>query len=108
MKQALDLVKQMHKTPTTIYPIILCGGSDTRLWPLSRTAYPKQLLPLAGEHTMLQATVQRAAALGTSAGLQVAAPVVVTNEEHRFLVRQQLQDTGHIPAWKTPASCHCI
>ena len=57
-------------------PVILSGGSGTRLWPLSREAYPKQFLPLAGEDTMLQATWQRVAALASGA------PLVVANEEH--------------------------
>lgn len=82
-----------------LYPVILCGGSGTRLWPLSRTSYPKQLLCLAEEKTMLQATAQRAAALSISdAGLQVSAPIVITNEEHRFLVRQQLEEIGIAPS----------
>ena len=81
-----------------ITPIILCGGSGTRLWPLSRRAYPKQLLSLIEEQTMLQATVRRAANLQIDTGLQVSAPIVITNEEHRFLVRQQLQVAGYQPA----------
>jgi len=66
-----------------ILPVILAGGSGTRLWPLSRELYPKQFLRLAGEHTMLQATLKRLE------GLRVAAPYVVCNEEHRFLVAEQ-------------------
>jgi mannose-1-phosphate guanylyltransferase/mannose-6-phosphate isomerase len=76
-------------TPRFIQPVILSGGSGTRLWPLSRAEYPKQLLPLAGAETLLQATASRAAALpGTRPAL------VVTGEEHRFLVRDQLEQAG--------------
>lgn len=73
---------------STITPVILSGGSGTRLWPLSRELYPKQLLPLVGKSTMLQATVQRLD------GLEAAPPVVVCNESHRFLVAEQLRQIG--------------
>ncbi len=66
-------------------PVILSGGAGTRLWPLSRELYPKQLLPLVGRHTMLQDTVLRLA------GLEGGAPTVVCNEAHRFLVAEQLR-----------------
>ena len=66
-------------------PVILSGGAGTRLWPLSRELYPKQLLPLTGTRTMLQQTVLRLE------GLTAAAPVVVCNEAHRFLVAEQLR-----------------
>ncbi|HRP36054.1 MAG TPA: mannose-1-phosphate guanylyltransferase/mannose-6-phosphate isomerase [Gammaproteobacteria bacterium] len=75
-----------------IVPVILSGGSGTRLWPLSRQLYPKQLLPLVGKDTMLQATLKR---LEGIAGL--AAPIVVCNEEHRFLVAEQLRQIGAQP-----------
>jgi mannose-1-phosphate guanylyltransferase/mannose-6-phosphate isomerase len=68
-----------------LIPVILSGGAGTRLWPLSRELYPKQLLPLTGTHTMLQETVLRLA------GLEAAAPLVVCNEAHRFLVAEQLR-----------------
>ena len=73
-------------------PVILSGGSGTRLWPLSREAYPKQFLPLVGEHTMLQATWERIAPLAS------AAPMVVANEEHRFMVAEQLRQVGCVPS----------
>jgi mannose-1-phosphate guanylyltransferase/mannose-6-phosphate isomerase len=76
-----------------IHPIILSGGAGSRLWPLSRAAYPKQLLALVGAKTMLQATVARAAALP---GAQ--APLLICNQDHRFLVREQCLASGHIPA----------
>jgi mannose-1-phosphate guanylyltransferase/mannose-6-phosphate isomerase len=66
-------------------PVILSGGAGTRLWPLSRELYPKQLLALTGERTMLQQTALRLS------GLAAAAPVVVCNEAHRFLVAEQLR-----------------
>lgn len=73
---------------TFIRPVILSGGSGTRLWPLSRELFPKQLLPLAsGDETMLQATVSRLEGLPN-----VGAPVVVCNEAHRFLVAEQLRE----------------
>ena len=76
-----------------ITPVILCGGSGTRLWPLSREQYPKQLLKLAGNHTMLQATALRLS--GASLGeAQTAAPILVGNEEHRFLLAEQLREVG--------------
>ncbi|MHC1672819.1 mannose-1-phosphate guanylyltransferase/mannose-6-phosphate isomerase [Stenotrophomonas maltophilia] len=77
---------------SSIQPVILSGGSGTRLWPLSREAYPKQFLPLAGELTMLQATWQRVAPL-TARG-----PLVIANEEHRFVAAEQLQQVGAEPA----------
>lgn len=72
-----------------IHPVILSGGSGTRLWPLSRAALPKQLLPLVSEHSMLQDTVLRLAGLP-----DVGAPMVVCNNEHRFLVAEQMQAIG--------------
>lgn len=68
-----------------IHPVILCGGSGTRLWPLSREQHPKQLSVLLGERTMLQDTVMRLE------GTEVAAPIVICNEEYRFLVAEQLR-----------------
>ena len=72
-------------------PVILSGGAGTRLWPLSRELYPKQLLPLTGARTMLQQTVLRLE------GLTTAAPVVVCNEAHRFLVAEQLRQLHITP-----------
>lgn len=74
-----------------LVPIILSGGAGTRLWPLSRELYPKQLLPLVGDRTMLQETVLRLN------GLDVAPPTVVANEAHRFLVAEQLRELGCTP-----------
>ena len=71
-----------------LQPVLLSGGSGTRLWPLSREAYPKQFLPLAGDDTMVQATWRRVEALAD------LAPIVVANEEHRFLVAEQLRQVG--------------
>jgi mannose-1-phosphate guanylyltransferase/mannose-6-phosphate isomerase len=76
-----------------LVPVILSGGSGTRLWPLSRELYPKQLLPLVGNRTMLQETVARLRGLG-----DLAAPLVVCNESHRFMVAEQLRDFGVAPA----------
>lgn len=72
-----------------IIPVIMAGGSGTRLWPLSRQHYPKQLLKLFGDKTMLQQTLLRLTGLP-----DVAPPIVVCNEEHRFMVAEQLQEIG--------------
>jgi mannose-1-phosphate guanylyltransferase / mannose-6-phosphate isomerase len=74
---------------TLLVPVILSGGAGTRLWPLSREMYPKQLLALTGKHTMLQETVQRLAGI---AGAE--APIVVCNEAHRFTVAEQIHALG--------------
>ena len=76
-----------------LIPVILSGGSGTRLWPLSRELYPKQLLPLVGEHTMLQETARRVEGMA-----DVAAPIVVCNESHRFMVAEQLHALGTAPS----------
>jgi mannose-1-phosphate guanylyltransferase/mannose-6-phosphate isomerase len=76
-------------TSNKIVPVVLSGGAGTRLWPLSREMYPKQLLPLVGERTMLQETVLRLDGLD---GL--GAPLVVCNEAHRFMVAEQLRQAG--------------
>jgi mannose-1-phosphate guanylyltransferase/mannose-6-phosphate isomerase len=72
-----------------IYPVILSGGSGTRLWPMSREAFPKQFLPLLGGKSPFQATLRR---LGAIAGAKPA--LVVTNQEHRFLVLDQIRQSG--------------
>jgi mannose-1-phosphate guanylyltransferase len=66
-------------------PVVMAGGSGTRLWPLSRGNYPKQFLTLAGEHTMLQQTLLRLS------GLAHAAPLLICNEEHRFIAAEQMR-----------------
>lgn len=71
---------------TTVIPVILSGGAGTRLWPLSREMYPKQLLALASKQTMLQDTAARLAAIAGA-----VAPIVVCNEAHRFTVAEQLR-----------------
>ncbi|HTY99049.1 MAG TPA: mannose-1-phosphate guanylyltransferase/mannose-6-phosphate isomerase [Rhodocyclaceae bacterium] len=73
----------------SIQPVILSGGSGTRLWPLSREQYPKQLLPLVEADSLLQATLMR---LDGLAG--VAAPLLVCNEDHRFVVAEQARQAG--------------
>ena len=69
-------------------PVILSGGSGTRLWPLSREAFPKQFLALVGSDSMLQATWHRVAPLASGA------PIVVAGEAHRFMVAEQLREAG--------------
>ena len=74
-------------------PVILSGGSGTRLWPLSRGQYPKQFLPLVSQHTMVQETLLRLSGLS---GL--TAPIAVCNEDHRFMMAEQLWEIGQKPA----------
>jgi mannose-1-phosphate guanylyltransferase/mannose-6-phosphate isomerase len=75
-----------------LLPVILSGGSGTRLWPLSRELYPKQLLPLISKGTMLQETLARVRGVDN-----VGEPIVVCNESHRFLVAEQLREVGAHP-----------
>jgi mannose-1-phosphate guanylyltransferase/mannose-6-phosphate isomerase len=75
-----------------LIPVILCGGSGSRLWPLSRELYPKQLLALTGEHTLLQQTALRLSGID-----DIQPPLVICNEEHRFLVAEQLRQIGVEP-----------
>jgi len=73
-----------------IIPVVLCGGSGTRLWPLSRQAYPKQFLSLIRDNeTLLQATIRRAVKINST-----VAPILLANEEHRFLVAEQIRQIG--------------
>jgi len=75
---------------STLYPVIMAGGTGSRLWPLSRVLYPKQFLCLKGDLTMLQATVSRLNRVACKN------PVVICNEEHRFIVAEQLRDMGKL------------
>ena len=79
-------------TPTDhIYPVVLSGGSGTRLWPMSRASLPKQLLALHGPRTMIQDTVLRASVPGASP------PILLCGDDHRFLVAEQMQTLGVTP-----------
>lgn len=75
-----------------IQPVILCGGSGTRLWPLSRASFPKQFLCLTGSESLFQQAAKRLMSLGTTE-IKVANPLVVTGEEHRFLAAEQLRES---------------
>lgn len=81
-----------HSMPMRILPVILSGGAGTRLWPLSREAYPKQFLAIDGKYSLLQNTWRRLQGLA-----DLAAPLVVANEQHRFLVAEQLHQVGGAP-----------
>lgn len=80
-----------------ITPVILCGGSGTRLWPLSRTGFPKQFLVLSGTSSLFQQAANRLSQLATS-DIAVGETLIVTNEEHRFLVLDQLRELPHVSA----------
>lgn len=76
---------------TLVHPVVLCGGSGTRLWPLSRQSYPKQFVPLMGPESLFQATLRRVAGAG------FAAPVVLTGDDFRFIVSEQLAGADCTP-----------
>ena len=80
---------------TALVPVVLCGGTGTRLWPLSRASYPKQYWALAsdGEETLLQQTVQRLEGIS-----ELHAPLLICNEDHRFIVAEQMRQIGVEPA----------
>jgi mannose-1-phosphate guanylyltransferase/mannose-6-phosphate isomerase len=80
-----------------ITPVILCGGSGTRLWPLSRTAFPKQFLVLSGKTTLFQQSVERLQSLKNSS-IALNDTLIVTNEEYRFLVLDQLREMQDLKA----------
>src|SRR6476660_5270404 len=83
---------ELGVTPTMIQPVILCGGSGTRLWPLSREYHPKPLHALNGERTLLQETALRCGGLAAASD-----PLLVCNETHRFMVQAQLARSGAKP-----------
>ena len=87
-----DLGRFHQQGSAQIHPVILSGGAGTRLWPLSRASYPKQLLKLVSDRTLLQETAMRGLA-----DVGFAAPIVVCNAEHRFLVADQLEEVGVKP-----------
>ena len=84
-------------TPFTLQPVVMAGGSGTRLWPLSRAGYPKQFLVLAGNSSLLQQAATRLQGL-QAPDISVAPPVIVGNEEHRFMVLDQLREVGAQPS----------
>ncbi|WP_087691052.1 MULTISPECIES: mannose-1-phosphate guanylyltransferase/mannose-6-phosphate isomerase [unclassified Pandoraea] len=81
----------------SVCPVILCGGSGSRLWPLSRSGFPKQFLCLTGDESLFQQTINRLGEVGNSE-INVSAPYVVCNDEHRFLVTEQMREVGVEPS----------
>jgi mannose-1-phosphate guanylyltransferase/mannose-6-phosphate isomerase len=87
----------MNKQPHQIVPVILCGGSGTRLWPLSRSGFPKQFLVLSGTTSLFQQAIQRVNGLGAD-DIVVGDTLIVTGEEHRFLALDQLREMPEVSA----------
>ena len=79
---------KMSSTPEAVRPVILCGGAGTRLWPVSRQTFPKQLLPIVGDQSLLQQTASRLS------GTRFAPALIVSSEDQRFFVKRQLLDAG--------------
>ena len=87
-------------TPSLVLPVILCGGSGTRLWPLSRSGFPKQFLVLSGDNSnqsLFQQAIARVNAIGNE-HIELSETLIVTNEEHRFLALDQLRELNGIQA----------
>ena len=85
------------KNTLSITPVILCGGSGTRLWPLSRSGFPKQFLVLSGTTSLFQQAVERVNGL-TADDIVVGETLLVSNEEHRFLILDQLREISTVSA----------
>ena len=92
MARAVGYPLITRSTAPRVHPVILAGGTGSRLWPLSRVLYPKQFLPLISEQAMLQETVLRFADEAT-----FAPPIVLCNDEHRFIVAEQMRAIGKTP-----------
>ena len=87
----------MNKNPHQVVPVILCGGSGTRLWPLSRAGFPKQFLVLSGTTSLFQQAIERVNGLGAD-DIVVGDTLIVTGEEHRFLALDQLRELPKVAA----------
>src|SRR5271165_459922 len=81
-------LRTMREIVSPVVPVILSGGSGSRLWPISRESFPKQLWPLISDRSLLQQTAARGAGPG------FAPPLIVCNQEHRFLIAEQLREVG--------------
>lgn len=86
----------MAPVSLNIQPVILCGGVGSRLWPLSRSGFPKQFLCLTGTESLFQEATKRLMNL-SGEGYNISSPIIVTNEEHRFLALEQLREIGILP-----------
>jgi mannose-1-phosphate guanylyltransferase/mannose-6-phosphate isomerase len=92
MHEIVDIERLKSQAHTQIHPVVLSGGAGTRLWPLSRASFPKQFLPLVSERTLFQETVLR-----NCNDVGFGSPIVVCNEEHRFVIDEQLAQIGVSP-----------
>ena len=91
-------MRQLHVTP-----VILCGGSGTRLWPLSRKGFPKQFLVLSGKTSLFQQAVERVNGIASN-DISVGETFVVTGEEHRFIALEQLRKIPSVSAKLLPGA----